>query len=139
MMVRPAHLEASHILGAWALERWEIARDGKIILPFGPQAKGRIQYCVDGFMNAVIERPERPLPMGDDAADILKSYMHYSGRWHIDGFDVVHDVDHALDPRLIGHSLRRHVTLNGDRMILRGEDTSRTPPVQHTLYWRRSG
>ena len=138
-MVNPAHLEAAAILGVWVLERWEIERDGKIILPFGTAPTGRIQYAVDGFMNAVIERPERPLPVGDDAADVLKFYMHYTGRWRIDGFDVVHDVDHALDPRLVGHSLRRHVTLEGDRMILRGEDTSRTPPARHTIHWRRWG
>lgn len=136
-MVKAAHLEASAILGAWALERWEIERDGKIMLPFGALATGRIHYAVDGFMSVVIERPERPAPLDGDAADVLKAYMHYTGRWRIDGFDVVHDVDHALDPRLVGHSLRRHAEIIGDRLILRGADTLRTPPLNHTIHWRK--
>lgn len=133
---------ADDLLGAWALKSWIIRTPdtGETVFPMGPDAEGRIHYAPDGYMTATIARAGRTAPLGpEEARRILKSYMHYTGRWRFADGIVTHDVDFALDPSLIGRSLARTVTLAGDHLTLSGEDVSPRDGRRliHVVEWRR--
>lgn len=133
---------AEDLIGAWSLVSWIIRLPDRddAVQPFGADAAGRIHYSPDGYMSATISRAGRVAPLGpEDARRILKSYMHYTGRWSFADDVVTHDVDFALDPSIRGRKLDRTVSLSGDILTLRGEDVS---PVDgrrlgHVLTWRR--
>ena len=92
------------LVGSWHLVRWEIAypASGRVSTPFGDDAAGLIVYAPDGHMSVVLRRRERladrragaPELSEHDKAFCFSSYMHYAGRWHVEGNDVVH-VDRA--------------------------------------------
>lgn len=130
------------LMGAWELRSWIVRspETGEAVYPLGPDARGRIHYAPDGFMTAAIARADRTAPLtADDARRILKSYMHYTGRWRFADGVVTHDVDFALDPSLVGRSLARTVALSGDHLTLSGEDVSPRDGrrLVHVLEWRR--
>lgn len=136
------------LTGAWSLVKWTVSfDDGRPpVQPFGAGATGRILYTPpqngEGIMNAILMaagHPEMPLKDGAAWANILSRYMHYSGRWRIEGDAAVHAVDYAVDPSLIGRDLVRKVTFEGDELILSGADKSpRTGGViHHEVRWCR--
>ncbi len=129
---------AERLIGGWSLVDWTVSfDDGRpAVHPLGEGATGRIHYSPDGIMNATIMGADRKA--GDKAA-LFASYMHYTGRWRIDGDVVHHAVDFALDPGLVGRDLARTMTFEDDDLILSGDDVSpRTgKAINHELRWRR--
>lgn len=132
------------LMGSWSLVKWTVSfEDGRPpVDPFGKGATGRIHYAPDGIMNAIIMaagHPKTSLADRGARAGIPGRYMHYSGRWRIEGDAAVHAVDYAVDPSLIGRELVRYVTFEGDELILSGSDKSpRTGGViHHEVRWRR--
>jgi len=132
------------LIGAWSLVDWTVTfEDGRpAVQPLGEGATGRIHYAPDGIMNATIMgvgRLGRLARTVEDRARLYASYMHYGGRWRVEGDVVHHAVDFALDPSLIGRSLARAVRFDGDDLILTGDDISpRTgKAIHHQLRWRR--
>ena len=138
------------LVGSWRLERWEITypATGRTSTPFGDDAEGLIVYAPDGCMSVVLRKRAR-LP-GRSARDTalselekaacFSSYMHYAGRWRIDGRDVVHEIEHALHPDLAGTQQRRHVELDGDMLLLMGDERydAAGSVRTHRVSWRRS-
>jgi hypothetical protein len=119
------------LVGGWRLERWEIdyPASGRTSTPFGADAEGLIVYAPDGWMSVVMRRrerlaaPRRDSVLGEhEKAECFSSYVHYAGRWRIDGGEVVHEVEHALHPDLVGTEQRRRVEVNDDILVLAGEE-----------------
>lgn len=136
--MKPVAAASDKLLGSWSLIDWTVSfDDGRpAVHPFGQGATGRIHYAPDGIMNATIMGVGRKA--GDKAA-LFGSYMHYTGRWRVEGDAMHHAVDFALDPALIGRDLKRTMTFEGDDLILSGDDISpRTgKAIHHELRWRR--
>jgi hypothetical protein len=65
--------------------------------------------------------------------------MTYAGRWRVEGDEVVHEVEHALAPGVVGRENRRRFRLAGDRLVL---SYAIMPPSGVTrtfeLTWRRA-
>ena len=129
---------AEGLAGSWRLRSWTSTfEDGSTAQPFGPAPEGVLVYVPDGTMITTIGQPDRPRITGGDLvsgpeaeiAAMARSFVAYSGRWSIDGGDVLHDVSMSLFPDWVGTQQRRHValsddgrelTLTSDRFVLRG-------------------
>jgi len=141
---------ADALVGAWLLVRWtiEYPGTGRVTEPFGPQPQGLLIYTPDGHMSAVMQRRDRPrLSRADvhavsdaEKAAAFGSYLHYAGRWHIDGGNVVHAVDYAMNPNLLGTIQVRSVSLDGGSLELGAEEALEAvgQTRRHRILWRRA-
>lgn len=112
----------------------------------GPEVTGLLTYTQDGYMFAMLAAPDRapfagPDPLGgspEEAHRAMSTCHSYCGRWRLDGDSVVHTVEMALYPNMVGTEQVRHFRFEGDRVTLR------TPPMTRKgasgiaeLVWRR--
>lgn len=74
----------------------------------------------------------------DLIADAYRSYFHYSGPYRIEGDCLIHTVRHSLNPNFVGTEQVRQMSLDGNVLTLRGEDTVRGSTRFHELQWRRA-
>ena len=117
---------ASEIVGAWQLVEWttEEALAGERRHPLGLDAQGWLIYAAEGAMTVLMS--------GSDKS------VSYAGRWWVDGQDVVHEVDVAHHPSLVGSQQRRRVTHRGHELILEGIERDPQGRVRtHRVSWRR--
>lgn len=144
-MMTPASL-----IGAWTLVEWTIRyADGRTTMPFGPTPRGQILYLADGYMSATMMKRERAgfrsrnmrEVTDEERARAFDGYLHYAGRWHVEGEDVIHDVDLAMNPLLIGTRQVRRGRLDGECLELRAEEAVGDPAELrvHRIVWRRAG
>lgn len=138
------------IAGTWELRAFRTTYgDGRPPEePWGPEPTGRIVYTPDGYVSAVLARGGRSggtdLETSDRASDEEKavwfdSYLSYSGRWRVEGEQVVHAIDLALVPAMVGREVRRSFALQGDTLDLSYSRTSRSGTVRtFTLTWERA-
>jgi hypothetical protein len=141
-------VKSEDLLGAWKIESWEISySDGRAsTFPFGTTPTGLILYTPDGHMSATISRSDRE-PMSNpntrrapqsEKADAFDSYFHYSGIWRIDGNNVIHTVEHALDPLFVGTDQVREMDYRGDVLVLAASSTTASGSQMHNrITWRR--
>jgi len=144
-------LRPDQLHGSWLLERFVIRfADGRPpVHPFGEDARGLLMYTPDGHMSAILSRAGRPLldasrletsakAPAEEKAGAFDSYLSYGGRWSIDGDEVVHTVEYALTPNLVGRDNRRRAALDGDRVVLSYDVPARSGVTRHySLTWRR--
>ncbi|MFO1408127.1 MAG: lipocalin-like domain-containing protein [Steroidobacteraceae bacterium] len=141
-------LIARALPGAWRLERWSLEyADGRTARPFTPGAEGLILYTPDGHVSAVLQAPGRGRLPGEDLTRVpdadkaaaFGSYLHYAGRWHVEGESVVHTVEFSMNPNLAGTRQVRTVALDGDRLELTAREPLEGGGVRvHRLVWRRA-
>lgn len=123
---------AERLIGTWRLVSYETqGSDGSVVYPMGQEVIGLIMYVPDGYMSANLMVPRRPVFTGGSARSALPGeltaagagYFGYAGRFEVDeaGKTVTHHIDVALVPNLLGSAQRRHVVLDGARLILRGD------------------
>jgi len=120
------------LIGSWRLKKWILTDgNGRVTEPMGPNPWGLIIYAADGYMSAMLAMPDRTPFAGNDplggspeeAHRAMSSCHAYVGRWRIDGESVVHSVEMALWPNMVGTEQVRHYHLDGNRVILK------TPPM----------
>lgn len=135
---------AAGLVGSWSLESWSELRPGAApVHPLGPDAIGRILYTADGHMSAQIMRPHRPrLAVADwraaseaERAGAWGDYFGYFGRYTVDAGrgTVVHHVEGAAFPNLVGADQVRRLRFEGDRLVLEGD----IPGGIVRIVWRR--
>jgi len=141
---------AAALVGAWRLESWtiEYPSTGRVTQPFGSAPEGLLLYSADSHMSAAIQRPGRarlsradPHAVSDaEKAAAFAGYLHYSGTWRVADGHVVHAVELAMNPNLIGTRQVRHVALDGDRLELGAEEPLEAPGQvrRHRIVWRRA-
>lgn len=145
-MVDPADL-----VGTWLLADFVITfSDGRApVHPLGADARGQIVYAADGRMMAVLSRADRA-PLGVSRLEAraqataaakavaFDSYVSYAGTWRVDGDEVVHHVELALVPELVGVDNRRVARLDGDTLVLSYAVTARSGVERrYALRWAR--
>ena len=133
-------LSKDDMLGAWVLEDWYVEDDdGGRTHPMGRDAQGAIMYTDDGYMSAIVRARDRFLPADrptdDDRVEAFTTYVNYAGTWEIDEENVIHKVEHALDPNIQGHSVAREVAHEGGRMTFTGAAPGGT--ATHVIVWKR--
>jgi hypothetical protein len=120
------------LIGTWRLVAYETrGGDGSIAYPMGRELAGFILYAQDGYVSANLMAPGRPAYAGGAAASAAPAelaaaaagYFSYAGRFEVDeaATVVMHHIEVALMPNLVGTTQRRHVSLAGTRMTLRGD------------------
>ncbi|NKB50419.1 MAG: hypothetical protein GKS02_13760 [Alphaproteobacteria bacterium] len=133
-------LSKADLLGAWTLDEWyvEDEDDGRSH-PMGRDAQGMIMYTDDGHMSAIVHAKDRFLPADrptdEDRLEAFTSYIHYAGAWDVDEDNVVHKVEHALDPNIQGQTIVRAVEHDGARMSFTGKAPVGTGT--HVIVWKR--
>ena len=131
------------IVGAWSLLSWTIRfDDGRPARqPYGGSPNGSLLYSADGRMLAAIARAERKslsAAVPQQAPDSEKtaafdSFFIYGGSFEIDGDEVVHRVDIALNPNFVGSVQRRKMHFEDNRLTLSAREGER----HHELVWQR--
>jgi len=141
---------AAALVGAWRLESWtiEYPSSGRVTQPFGAVPEGLLVYSADGHMSAAMQRHGRarlsradPNAVADaEKAAAFSGYLHYAGTWSVADGRVVHAVELAMNPNLIGTRQVRHVALDGDRLELGAEEPLESPGQirRHRIVWRRA-
>jgi len=146
-------MSAGDLVGVWELVAYEQqGADGTRSLPYGKEPQGQLMYTASGHMSASIMASGRPvlgmppefLRQERSALKRLKgaltlfkgavAHVSYAGRYHLDGDVIVHQVNAASFADWVGTELRRHMALDGGRLVLSFRDAVN---VDNTLSWRR--
>ena len=139
---------AAALIGSWRLVDF-VTHDarGHLARPFGVHPHGRLVYTPGGLMSVQIACAARPTlrtsgfddAVPEDERTAFRSYLAYSGRYHLDGDSVLHEVDLSLDPDWVGQQLSRTAALAGDQLILRTPSSFAINGDQEPaeLTWRR--
>lgn len=144
MALRPEQLH-----GSWELDAFEVELpDGQRVFPMGEGALGRLMYGADGRMSATLSRADRPAlsvprleayaraPDAEKAA-AFDGYLAYVGRYVVEGDAVVHHVELASVPNIVGMEQRRSASARDGMLVLRYTVEGRSGTRTHTLRWRR--
>lgn len=141
-----------NLCGAWQLVSFVITHSDnrQDVYPFGPDATGLLIYSPDGHMSAILSRANRAnLATGrlensaraDDAskAQAFDAYLSYGGHYHLEGDEVVHHVEYAMMPDIIGVENRRHLSWLDDHTIALSYQITPKSGVTRTycLTWKR--
>ena len=139
------------LIGSWRLISYEIeAADGSVSHPMGREATGMIMYAPDGYMSANVMIPGRPAFSGgvassatpEELAAAAAGYFGYAGRFDVDeaASSVLHYIEVALAPNLLGTVQRRHVLFEGNRLRLRGDAAPAGGRIAVPIItWERAG
>lgn len=135
------------LLGAWKLVSMvTVAPDGTTVNTLGEHPVGQISYTPGGQMSAVLQHTERPVLSGATARDATdaevvaawRTFIAYFGSYSIDADAgaVVHHVQGAYLPSMVGTDQVRYFTFTGDLLTLR-------PPATATgsaeVTWQKIG
>lgn len=143
---------ARRLVGSWHLQSWKLgfsdSDDRRSV--FGDKPRGVLVYTVDGWMSAAIcSRDREPFPevrshreLPDQLiTEAYHSYFHYAGPYRVEGDVVLHEVCMSLNPNFPGTTQLRHASLEGDVLVLRGEEAQGQPQSTrqriHELTWNR--
>ena len=137
-------LDPFDLLGTWRLERWEVERaDGSVGRPLGPRPEGISIDGEDGWMSCTMTAGNRAPLSGANArhapeaerAAAFSSLLAYCCRWRVEGDEVLHRVEVAHNPAMIGTTQSRRASLQGDALTLTTGDHA--SGGLHRLWWRR--
>jgi hypothetical protein len=117
------------LIGAWTLVSWfESKPNGEVTYPLGEDAIGQIMYTADGYVAAQLARRTREQFHSEDwreasdmeSARAWKEYFGYFGTFSVDLHRgaVVHHVNGAWFPNLLGSDQVRYFQLQGTQLIL---------------------
>jgi hypothetical protein len=115
------------LVGTWRFVDFRLidARDGRVTHPWGADHAGQIVYTADGFMSVLMRNP--------------RGMLGYCGPYTIEGDAVVHHIELATDPKLVGTAQRRRVALEGRRVTLTSEESLYGGAGTHAnLVWERA-
>jgi hypothetical protein len=113
--------EASPFAGNWRLVSRQTIVDGQVEPPdlFGRNPKGYLILTVEGRMALIITGENRKAGMSDtDRAELHKSMFAVTGRYRIDGSDLVIAVDVSWNESWSGTELKRRVRQEGDKLFI---------------------
>jgi hypothetical protein len=115
------------LVGTYRLEEFrDIADDGEVRHPLGLEPVGFITYGPERYMSAVLMAADRPPFTGgdlmagttDERSAAFGTASAYAGRWHIEGEEVVHELEAGTFPNWTGTVQRRPFRLDGDELHL---------------------
>jgi len=110
------------LVGTWKLVSIEaVSKEGAIQRPYGTEPIGRISYDRGGRMSAQWMRRDRKPGRGVETAQaLLDEFDSYFGTFELDDSSqtVIHHVEGALNPNMIGTDRRRSYEFEGKRLVL---------------------
>lgn len=136
------------LVGAWRLVSTEQRLSDGTSRPspwYGPNGVGYLIYSESGRMCAVLMDPNSARWKSEESptdAELRSRFEHfvaYCGRYEVNeeqGF-VVHHVEIDLVPNSVGTDLKRHISLEGNRLKLRPAEPLPKGVLEYTLTWER--
>jgi hypothetical protein len=109
------------LAGNWKLisDQAVYDNDGKPRDVLGPHPKGYLLLTPEGRMMIIASSAGRKPGLSDaERAELWKSMVAYSGKYRIEGGDVVTTVDVSWNEAWNGTEQRRHYKLEGNRLML---------------------
>ncbi|GCF08916.1 lipocalin-like domain-containing protein [Dictyobacter arantiisoli] len=132
-MAETTSINKAAIIGTWCLLSYTLtAKDGLVLNPFGTEPLGYLMYGPDDYMSLFISLPHRPPfeqpdlmgGMMEELAFAAKTFIAYTGRYRIDGEEIVYEVKLSLFPNWIGMNVGYKATLSSGRLSLVNEDST---------------
>lgn len=137
-------ISLDELVGTWHLIEFEVVVDGEVSSqPLGDRPVGQIMYGADGRMSALLMRRDRPWRDGveflRDASDTERAQaaldlVGYGGAYELGANRVVHRVEMALYPELVGTELVRDAAWDGRHLVL---ETEKVPTPSGRMRWQR--
>lgn len=138
---------AGGVVGAWSLVSFDVDEGKGSERPrFGTQPAGYLMYTASGRVAAVLAGTHRPalqppMKIGAEAtgecAKAVADFLAYAGTYEIRGDRVFHHVEVSVFTNLVGTTLERRFTLEGDTLTIRT-----VPPeiwgTSNVLVWKRA-
>jgi hypothetical protein len=92
------------------------------VTTFGNSPIGFIMYGADGRMMDLVGDAQRPIPSSGTPDDATKARLYetmggYGGTYTFDGEKVIHHIDIATRPAMVGTDVVRYVQARGDTLI----------------------
>jgi len=137
--------DAPGVVGAWKLVSFDVIEPGGATKPrFGPEPSGYLLYTASGRMSAVLSGihraellPPPKVSSGEECTHSVADFLAYAGRYDIAGDHVFHHVEVCVFTNLVGTTLERAFTLDGDTLTIRT-----VPPeiwgTPNVLVWKRA-
>ena len=135
--------EAHPLVGIWKLLSQQVIVEGEPPEEvFGAHPKGYLTVTREGRVMALFTAENRKGGMGDaERATLHKSMVAVSGKYRIEGSDLIISVDVSWNESWNGTEQRRHFKFEGDKLII---DTAPGPSIMRPgktsiarLLWER--
>ncbi len=139
-------MSRERFIGSWNLHRWIITSNGTSRHPFGEDAGGLLLYTDDGCMAVVINKPAvLAIPAGSpyrlpdtQKARLFDHCFAYAGQWRLEDNQVIHRIQQADNPHLIGSQQSRTFAFADNQLILSAmEEIAGKESRWHRLIWVR--
>lgn len=140
-----------HFIGTWKLVSSEFRLpDGSLIYPYGKDAAGILIYSASGYMCAQImsrnrltfASRDRLIGTAEEIKSAYEGYIAYFGTYEVnqDEGAIIHRVEGALFPNMVGADQKRFFELSGDRLTLSTPEIRLGgQQVAGILHWKRIG
>jgi hypothetical protein len=119
------------LVGNWKLVSLQMIVEGAVAPPdlFGSNPRGYLILTREGRMALIITGENRKGGMADaERAELHKSMFAVSGKYRIEGSDLLITVDVSWNETWNGTELKRHCRMEGDKLFVE------TAPAPSTLF-----
>jgi len=142
----------SQFIGLWRLQLFQIefSDHREVLYPFGKSAEGQLIYTESGYMQALLQHENRtPFSLAGfekahhidplEKATAFNEYLSYGGKYEIFSDRVVHYVQQALNPSIIGtEQVRYYEFPAADQLLLHYHHPHNSNVQRHyQLLWNR--
>ncbi len=120
MTIPAGPAEADSLIGTWKLALWQVIVENQVPLDvFGVHPKGFLILTREGRSIVVTTAENRRGGMGDDdRAALHKSMVAYSGKYRVEGNDLITVVDVSWNEEWNGTEQRRRFRIEGDKLFI---------------------
>jgi Lipocalin-like domain len=120
--------EAESLIGTWKLVSWQVIVDNERAQDvFGTHPKGYLILTREGRIMVLTTAESRRGGMGDaERAALHKSMLAYTGKYRIEGKDLITTVDVSWNEEWNGAEQRRHFRIQGDKLFI---ETAPAPSI----------
>ncbi len=126
LSLRAFALEPSDLNGTWQLVSYTstVVATGERTDLYGPTPMGFLTYTPNGRMSAILCDSSRPKPTDlakvtdDERLKLYRTMNAYAGTFTLSGSTVTHHVEISLNGTWTGTDQVRHLTLEGDTLII---------------------
>jgi uncharacterized protein RhaS with RHS repeats len=111
------------LVGSWRLVSSRRTAAGVTVLPWGMRPSGVITYTPEGRLHVLIQRGGRSRAQAGastpaEKARLLDAFVAYAGTFTVDGDAVLHRIELASDPAMVGTTQVRRAATDGRRLTL---------------------
>ncbi len=112
--------DSDALIGTWRLVTWQVIAENEAPQNiFGANPKGYLILTREGRSMVLTSADERKGGMGDpERAALHRSMLAYSGKYRIEGDDLITTVDVSWNEDWNGTEQRRRFRIEGDRLLI---------------------